>query len=119
LFTWLFRRFGLMPHGGLALANSAATLIESVVLLALMRRRLNGLEEARLAQALLKAVLAGAGMAVIVWVLLPRLQAFGNLAAVGADAALGVAAYGLLLALLRSEELGRIFGMLRERLARR
>ncbi len=44
LFSNLFARLGLMPHGGLALANSLATALESVVLVFLMRKRLKGLE---------------------------------------------------------------------------
>jgi len=43
LFSALFERVGWLPHGGLALANSAATALESLVLIGLMRRRLNGL----------------------------------------------------------------------------
>lgn len=39
-----FRALGWMPHGGLALANSLATTLEMFGLLALMRRRLEGLE---------------------------------------------------------------------------
>ncbi len=44
LFSSLFVQIGWLPHGGLALANSLATALESIVLLALIRRRLKGLE---------------------------------------------------------------------------
>jgi len=44
LFSALFERMGWMPHGGLALANSLATALESIVLILLMRKRLMGLE---------------------------------------------------------------------------
>lgn len=44
LFAGWFERNGWMPHGGLALANSLATALESVVLVVLMRRQLGGLE---------------------------------------------------------------------------
>jgi len=44
LFSALFVRMGWMPHGGLALANSLATGLESIVLILLMRKRLKGLE---------------------------------------------------------------------------
>jgi len=43
LFPFLFERWGWMPHGGLALANSLATGSESIVLVLLMRKRLKGL----------------------------------------------------------------------------
>ena len=42
-FSNLFARVGWMPHGGLALANSLATALESIALILLMRKRLNGL----------------------------------------------------------------------------
>jgi putative peptidoglycan lipid II flippase len=44
LFANLFERIGWMPHGGLALANSLATGLESVALIVLMHRRMKGLE---------------------------------------------------------------------------
>jgi putative peptidoglycan lipid II flippase len=44
LFSDLFDQIGWMPHGGLALANSLATALESVALLVLMGRRLKGME---------------------------------------------------------------------------
>lgn len=44
LFSSIFDRLGLLPHGGLALANSLATGLESVVLIVLMRNRLKGLQ---------------------------------------------------------------------------
>lgn len=44
LFSDMFLAMGWMPHGGLALANSLATGLESVVLIILMRRRLKGIE---------------------------------------------------------------------------
>ena len=46
--AWAFSRWGWMPHGGLALANSLATALECLVLLVLLRRRTGGLEGARL-----------------------------------------------------------------------
>ncbi|UCD42908.1 MAG: polysaccharide biosynthesis C-terminal domain-containing protein, partial [Chloroflexota bacterium] len=44
LFIAVFSRLGWMPHGGLALANSLATMLEMIALLYMMRDRLNGLE---------------------------------------------------------------------------
>ena len=52
LFRWLFERLGVqhlplyqpwMPLGGLALANSLATILETLTLTWLLRRRLSGL----------------------------------------------------------------------------
>jgi len=44
LFAQIFEHMGWMPHGGLALANSLATGLESLALILLMRKRLEGLE---------------------------------------------------------------------------
>jgi putative peptidoglycan lipid II flippase len=44
IFSAWFTRLGWMPHGGLALANSLATALESLGLLFYMRRRLHGLD---------------------------------------------------------------------------
>jgi putative peptidoglycan lipid II flippase len=46
VFAAWFEKIGWMPHGGLALANSLATGLESIVLVILIRRKLNGLEGA-------------------------------------------------------------------------
>ena len=48
LFPGMFERWGWMPHGGLALANSLATGLESVTLVFLMRRRMKGLNGAHI-----------------------------------------------------------------------
>ena len=44
LFSMWFQQIGWMPHGGLALANSLSTALESILLVLLMRKRLKGLE---------------------------------------------------------------------------
>ena len=62
-----FAGLGLPPHGGLALANSAATALEGLVLLALMRRRLGGLEVPDLLRATGLSALASAGMGLALW----------------------------------------------------
>jgi putative peptidoglycan lipid II flippase len=119
LFVWLFRLWGLMPHGGLALANSLATLIESVILLALMRRRLDGLEETKILLSFLKALIAGAGMTAVILLINSAVQLPSQIVNLGLAVASGMASYAILLVVLRTEELKRIFGMIRERLARR
>lgn len=66
LFASIFSRIGWMPHGGLALANSLATALESVVLVLLMRKRLKGLEGGYIWQGVGIAVLGTALMAAVV-----------------------------------------------------
>jgi putative peptidoglycan lipid II flippase len=74
LAAW-FRSIGWMPHGGLALANSAATGLESLLLLELLRRRLKGMEGRRILHGTAAALAASAlmSLAVFGWLaLLPR-----------------------------------------------
>jgi putative peptidoglycan lipid II flippase len=62
----VFVRLGLPPHGGLALANTLATSLEATGLLVLMRRRLGGLDFARIRRGLGSTVLASALMTAVV-----------------------------------------------------
>jgi len=114
----VFARAGWMPHGGLALANSAATFIEMLVLLWLMRGRLSGLEEGRLLRGAGQSALASMAMLAALW---------GWLATSAAQplwlqAAGGIATGGLVYAtaawLLRVPELADVITQLRARLKR-
>jgi putative peptidoglycan lipid II flippase len=67
LFSALFGRLGWAPHGGLALANTVATFLESAALLFLMRRRLGGLEGRKIAAAVLQASAAAAAMGLVLF----------------------------------------------------
>jgi putative peptidoglycan lipid II flippase len=67
LFSALFIRIGWAPHGGLALANSFATVLEMVGLLVLMRRRLNGLDGTQILSGGLQAGAATLAMCLALW----------------------------------------------------
>jgi putative peptidoglycan lipid II flippase len=71
-FLALFRRWGWLPHGGLALANSLATALEMVGLLFLMRRKLGGLEGPTVWRGVLHALFGALvmGMALAGWLAL-------------------------------------------------
>jgi putative peptidoglycan lipid II flippase len=100
LFSAWFARLGWMPHGGLALGNSLATFLEMLVLLFLMRRRLQGLEGTAILNAVAKSALAAGGMGLV---LLGWLTQFGGLPAavqVAGGLAAGVLVYGILILLL-------------------
>ncbi len=68
LSVW-FTHLNWSPHGGLALANSLATALESIALLVLLRRRLKRIEGRRILDISWKALLASVLMAVaiILW----------------------------------------------------
>jgi putative peptidoglycan lipid II flippase len=69
-FAQSFAQVGLMPIGGLALANSLATALEATALFIFMRKRLNGIEGRSIADGAWRVVLAGLGMALglLVWI---------------------------------------------------
>lgn len=103
LFTGLFARIGWMPHGGLALANSLATLLEMLTLLIWLRKRLQGLEGRRVLGALLSAsagslVLAGGITLFLRWTSLP------DVLHIAGSAVLGLGVYGVLLIVLQVPE---------------
>jgi len=58
----LFKYFGWMPHGGLALANSLATTLEIVALYLFLHRRLGTLHDRRLLLAFLQSGMGLLGM---------------------------------------------------------
>lgn len=110
LFSNWFARIGWMPHGGLALANSLATALESVALVLLMRKRLKGLGGGYIWKGVAISALGTALMAAVVlgweWLVAGRsavIVLFGGLG-------LGVLVYGGLMWALKMPEL---MGMVR------
>ena len=118
-FSAWFQRMGLMPHGGLALANSLATGLEAIVLLILMRRRLDGLEGRSIASAAAAGLLAGAAMAALLGLVLRYGANQPNWLLVAAGIALGGASYLALLAALRVPELTRTLSLALRMIRRR
>jgi putative peptidoglycan lipid II flippase len=110
-----FEAQGWMKHGGLALANSVATLLETAVLLVLIRRRLGGIEGRRTLIAFTKSGLAALAMgaALIGWqAVLPNAP---SLVVGGIGVVLGMAVYLGAALLLRAEELRVVINMVRRR----
>lgn len=75
----LFLKMGWLAIGGLALANSIATGLESIILLIIMRKRLKGLEGAKIFQLSWKIVLAVSAMGVVIWWMVNNLRASDGL----------------------------------------
>jgi putative peptidoglycan lipid II flippase len=71
----LFTGLGWPPHGGLALANSLATALEAVALLAVVSRRLGGIELERIRRGLFASLLASLGMGIGLGLWVSRMSA--------------------------------------------
>ncbi len=115
VFVALFRKIGWMPHGGLALANTLATFIESLVLMILMYRRLAGIHEKRILVALSKSLLAGLSMAIVIVLLQNRLMIHNKVISLGLIILGAVITYLIGTAILRSEDLSSIISGLHAR----
>lgn len=114
----LFAQMGWMPHGGLALANSAATFLEMCVLLYIMNKRLHGLEAGRLWQGLGQAFVASVVMGLVIygWMEWSGISAVWLLVIGGIG--LGLVFYGAITWLLRIPELSEVILSVRRRLLR-
>jgi putative peptidoglycan lipid II flippase len=111
----LFDRLGWPPHGGLALANSVAVMLEMVVLLVLLHPLMGRLAETSMRTSLLKMSVAALGMAMVLLVVMPWLPSDNKWAGGIAGIVVGGVVYGGLAYLLRADELD----FLRRRLMRR
>jgi putative peptidoglycan lipid II flippase len=113
-FSMLFLRFGWMPHGGLALANSLATVLEMTALFLLMRRHLEGINGYHLTRGFLQATLGTLGMSTAIW-WWSRTPGPSWLLALG-GVALGVLVYFVVIWALKVPELGMLIGAVTRRL---
>ncbi len=110
--------FGLAdwpPYAGLALANSAAVLLELVALLVLMQRRMGGLEGRQTLIAFAKSGLASLAMGAVLVGWQAALPNAGSLVLGGGGVVLGVAVYLGAALLLRVEELKAVAGLVRRK----
>jgi putative peptidoglycan lipid II flippase len=119
LFTWLFKQLGWMPHGGLALANSLATALETVGLLYFMRRRLGGLELKVIGTGVLKAGVATVAMSLALWAWLQLTVGLSTVLVALGGLAVGVLVYFIAVVLLKVPELSLIRSLLNRFLPQR
>lgn len=117
-FSSLFQRWGWMPHGGLALANTLATGLEMVGLILIMRVRLGGLGGTLLWQGLIKALFSAALMSCGIWIWTSLGWNLSNLVFTLGGIFIALLVYGTGLALLKTEELHQLVGALQRRLGR-
>jgi putative peptidoglycan lipid II flippase len=116
VFSAWFARMGWMPHGGLALANSLATALESIALILLIRKRLHGLE----GKYIWKGVgIAGLGTVLMSGLILGWRQLFGSgslLVELFGALGFGMVAYGGMMWALQVPELRGMLRMLIRRI---
>ena len=126
LFVQLFEWAGMrspayepwMPLGGLALANSVATILETLTLTWLVRRRLNGLEDGLLWASLWRTIagataMCGVLLAYVRWMPVRSAWVLG-----GGGIVLGAGTFFLSTLLLRSPDLAFVLDAVRRRLRR-
>jgi putative peptidoglycan lipid II flippase len=101
---------------GLALANTTAALLEMVLLIVMIRKRLGGLDDRRLALSAVKTTVASIVMGVAVWGFLGAAANTSVIIRTFGGIAIGAAVFFVVAWLLRSEELHGALGMVRRRL---
>jgi putative peptidoglycan lipid II flippase len=106
-----------LAQGGLALANSIATIIETAILFIIVRKRLGGIQGRRILATCIKSGLAAVAMGVVLLLWLQWSPTSIILSGVGGILA-GAIVYGLTALVLRAEELSGVVGFTRRRLGR-
>ena len=112
----VFAARGWMPHGGLALANSLATTIEMVVLLWIMRKRLEGLEGRELGMGAGLAAGGSALMGLGLWWWMSNFGAAGHVFAGIGGILFGGTIFVLFCWVAQVPEFMELVGAVRERL---
>jgi putative peptidoglycan lipid II flippase len=112
----LFGSLGWPHHAGLALANSVATLIELVVLIALIRRRMGGLEGSQTLPTFIKSGIASLGMGTVLVGWRALLPGAGAVIIGGGGIILGMGVYFAGALLLRMAEVQAVLKLVRRRL---
>jgi putative peptidoglycan lipid II flippase len=93
-----------MPHGGLALANSLATSLESLILLVLVRGKLKGINGRDILQGMLVSLLASAIMGAAVYGFITLVPLNLQVLSLIGGVVVGVIVYASVLWLLRVPE---------------
>ncbi len=101
---------------GLALANTTAALIEMTLLIVVIRRRLGGLDDRRLALSALRTTAAAVTMGLVVWGFLNAAATMGVVVRTLGGVAIGASVFFFTAWLLRSEELHNVLGTVLRRL---
>ena len=110
----VFARLGLLPHAGLALANSVAALVQLVLMMVPVGARIGGLEGGVILRQGLRSLAASAGMGLALWGWL-QLAPAQPLISGGVGALVGLGVYYLLARLVGVTELRDMLRLLLRR----
>jgi len=111
----LFSKVGWMPHGGLALANSIATLLEAITLLFFIRLRLNGLNFQWILKGFFQFLFASACMGFIILSLFSILGGKQVWLVLLSGLLSGGGSYLIIIVLMKNPELISIYRVLKEK----
>jgi len=104
VFSRWFQSLGWMAHGGLALANSLATGLESLILLVLVRKKLQGINGREVLKGGLISLAGSAIMGLAVYGFINFVPLSSRVLSLIGGVVIGVTAYALVLWLLRVPE---------------
>ena len=105
VFSRWFQSLGWMAHGGLALANSLATGLESLILLVLVRKKLQGINGREVLKGGLISLAGSAIMGLAVYGFITYVPLSSRVLSLIGGVVIGVTVYALVLWLLRVPEL--------------
>lgn len=94
-----------LAHGGLALANSVATILEVLALLVILKRRLGDIDARRIVLSVARIAAASFAMGAVLVVFVNVCAAYGAVFIAIAGAVIGAVVYFVVTFLLRSEEI--------------
>jgi len=115
----IFPELGFLQLGGLALGYSISTLIELGVLLFLVNRKLNGLDNRRLLDGFWRMALATIFMGIICWFVLDRLADLASLWQLVVVGIVALLSYLLASIALHVTELNQLIRQIQQRLVKR
>jgi putative peptidoglycan lipid II flippase len=118
LFSRWFESPGWLPLGGLALANSLATVLEATALFVVMRSRLHGIEGGHILHGLIPSLVAGFVMSIGLWGWLNFGKAFSPWVLAPGGVFLGGIIYFIMLGMQRVPELQSLAAGILRRLGR-
>lgn len=127
LFNWLFLHYTTLGVGGFGISFTIMGLVNMLLLLAILRRKMGGIRGREITASFLKAAASALLMGVAIWVVLqlilpwsaPLSQHLGAAVQIAAGVTVGGAVYLLGAWLFKMDELHKVLGIFRRKFLRR